>query len=82
MNVNSLLIRHARILWTDGAWLTGDVLMRDEPIVEIATRITTTGASREIDATGLVLLPGEIDPQVHFREPDLEQKEDLATASN
>ncbi len=82
MNVNSLLIRHARILWTDGAWLTGDVLVQDKPIVETAARMTNTSASREIDATGLVLLPGEIDPQVNLREPDLEHKEDLATASN
>jgi dihydroorotase len=81
MNVNSLLIRHARILLADGTWLTGDVLLRDERIVEIAASITNTEVSREIDATGLVLLPGVIDPQVHFREPGLEHKEDLTTAS-
>ena len=81
MNVTSLLIRHARILLADGTWLTGDVLVRDERIVEIAASITTTEVSREIDATGLVLLPGVIDPQVHFREPGLEHKEDLTTAS-
>jgi dihydroorotase len=81
MNVNSLLIRHARILLADGTWLVGDVLVRDERIVEIAASITITEVSREIDATGLVLLPGVIDPQVHFREPGLEHKEDLTTAS-
>ncbi len=62
MNVNSLLIRHARILLADGIWLVGDVLVRDERIVETAASITTTDVSREIDATGLVLLPGIIDP--------------------
>jgi dihydroorotase len=82
MNVNSLLIRHARILLADGTWLMGDVLVRDQHIVEIAANITTTEVSREIDATGLVLLPGVIDPQVHFREPGLEHKEDLTTASH
>jgi dihydroorotase len=81
MNVNSLLIRHARILLADGEWLIGDVLIRDERIVEIAAEIATTEVAREIDATGLVLLPGVIDPQVHFREPGLEHKEDLTTAS-
>jgi dihydroorotase len=81
MNVNSLLIRHARILLASGEWLVGDVLIRDELIVEIAPEITNGNASREIDATGLVLLPGVIDPQVHFREPGLEHKEDLTTAS-
>ena len=34
-----------------------------------------------LDAKGLTLLPGVIDPQVHFREPGLEYKEDLFTAS-
>jgi dihydroorotase len=81
MNVNSLLIRHARILLAGGEWLIGDVLVRDERIVEIAAEIITTAVTREIDATGLVLLPGVIDPQVHFREPGLEHKEDLTTAS-
>ena len=37
---------------------------------------------QEIDATGLVLLPGVIDPQVHSREPGLEYKQDLLTASH
>jgi len=34
-----------------------------------------------IDANGLTLLPGVIDPQVHFREPGLEHQENLFTAS-
>ena len=34
-----------------------------------------------MDATGKYLLPGVIDDQVHFREPGLTHKEDLATAS-
>lgn len=35
----------------------------------------------EIDATGLTLLPGLIDPHVHFRTPGQEYKEDWRTAS-
>ncbi len=81
MNVNSLLIRHARILLADGSWRSGDLLVRDGRIAEIAAEIVTD-ASQQIDATGLVLLPGVIDPQVHFREPGLEHKEDLTTASH
>jgi dihydroorotase len=34
-----------------------------------------------IDATGLHLLPGAIDDQVHFRDPGLTEKEDLYTGS-
>jgi dihydroorotase len=79
-----LLIRNARILLPNGDFLVGDVLSRDRQIVQVAPDIpspTDTGV-REIDATGLTLLPGVIDPQVHFREPGLEHKEDLFTASS
>jgi dihydroorotase len=38
-------------------------------------------AGETIDATGLHILPGVIDTQVHFREPGLTHKEDLETGS-
>jgi dihydroorotase len=38
-------------------------------------------AAAVIDAKGLHVLPGLIDTQVHFREPGLEAKEDLATGT-
>lgn len=38
-------------------------------------------AGRTIDCTGLDVLPGVIDTQVHFREPGLTHKEDLASGS-
>lgn len=38
-------------------------------------------AARTIDCTGLTILPGVIDTQVHFREPGAEENEDLATGS-
>ena len=38
-------------------------------------------AGETFDATGLTVLPGVIDTQVHFREPGLEWKEDLETGS-
>jgi dihydroorotase len=77
---SSLLIRHARVLLPDGEFLLGDVLIRDRSIAKVAPEIAEF-ADREIDAIGLTLLPGVIDPQVHFREPGLEHKEDLFTAS-
>lgn len=77
---SSLLIRRARILLPDGEFLVGDVLVSDGKIVQVAPEIAES-ADREIDARGLTLLPGVIDPQVHFREPGLEHKEDLFTAS-
>ncbi|RCJ20990.1 dihydroorotase [Nostoc sp. ATCC 43529] len=77
----SLLIRHARIILPNGEAMIGDVLTRDRQIVEVAPEISQTELATEIDAQGLTLLPGVIDPQVHFREPGLEHKEDLFTAS-
>ncbi|XTZ10186.1 MAG: dihydroorotase [cyanobacterium endosymbiont of Rhopalodia yunnanensis] len=76
-----LLIRHARILLPDGQFLFGDVLLRDGKIFKVASEIITPEPSIFIDATGLTLLPGVIDPQVHFREPGLEHKEDFFTAT-
>ncbi|MEH2067133.1 MAG: dihydroorotase [Nostoc sp.] len=76
-----LLIRQARIVLPNGELMIGDVLTRDRQIVEVAPEISQTPLATEIDAQGLTLLPGVIDPQVHFREPGLEHKEDLFTAS-
>ena len=38
-------------------------------------------SKEEVDCVGLHVLPGVIDSQVHFREPGLEHKEDLATGT-
>jgi dihydroorotase len=80
---SSLLIRQAQILHPDGALRSGDVLVHSGRIEQVETTIAQipNSQTREIDANGLVLLPGVIDPQVHFREPGLEHKEDLFTAS-
>jgi dihydroorotase len=43
--------------------------------------LSSANAGEVIDATGLHILPGVIDTQVHFREPGLEHKEDLETGS-
>ncbi|NQE36426.1 dihydroorotase [Microcoleus asticus] len=80
LTTSSLLIRGARVLLPNGEFLVGDVQICDGKIVRVAPSIAESG-DREIDAKGLTLLPGVIDPQVHFREPGLEHKEDLFTAS-
>jgi dihydroorotase len=81
---SSLLIRHARILLPNGEFLLGDLATSGTTISQVAAEIDPSSCepnTQEIDATGLTLLPGVIDPQVHFREPGLEYKEDLFTAS-
>jgi len=76
-----MLICQAQILLPDGNLFLGDVRIDNGQIVQIASEIIPTETDKVIDATGLTLLPGVIDPQVHFREPGLEYKEDLSTAS-
>jgi dihydroorotase len=43
--------------------------------------LSRASAGETVDCTGLHILPGVVDSQVHFREPGLEHKEDLETGS-
>lgn len=76
----SLLIVNARIAQPDGATIEGDVLCADGRIQRIDSSIDTR-ADETIDADGRLLMPGVIDPQVHFRDPGKEYKEDLRSGS-
>ena len=77
-----LLIRNAQVLMSDDRLAPADVWIDEGRIVAVEANLSQReGEYREIDAQGLTLLPGVIDPQVHFREPGLEYKEDLFTAS-
>ncbi len=78
-STSDLTIRHAQILRQNGEFLHGDLQIINGKISQIGIDLPTLGT--EIDAEGLTLLPGVIDPQVHFREPGFEHKEDLFTAS-
>ncbi|MEO7170839.1 MAG: dihydroorotase [Sphingomonas sp.] len=55
-----------------------DIGVRDGRIVAIGA---AGDAGETIDCTGLDILPGVIDTQVHFREPGLVHKEDLESGS-
>jgi dihydroorotase len=81
LSTTNLLICSSRILLPNGEFIVGDVEINRGKIVKILPEISLTDATKVIDAKGLTLLPGVIDPQVHFREPGLEYKEDLFTAS-
>jgi dihydroorotase len=76
----SLLIRNARVAREDGTAVDGDVYCDHGLIARIDSAIGTA-ADEALDANGLLLLPGVIDPQVHFREPGKEYKEDIASGS-
>jgi dihydroorotase len=74
----AIIIRNALIV-NEGSQTERDVLIRSGRIEKIGQDISVGGAAKEIDASGLVLLPGVIDDQVHFREPGLTHKGDLYT---
>ena len=57
-----------------------DIGIRDGRIAHIGS-IAAEAAGEVVDCTGLHILPGVIDTQVHFREPGLTHKEDLETGS-
>ncbi len=80
-NQNQLLIRSSRILLPNDEFLVGDVLISSGKILSVGTELEAAEDHYILDGTGLTLLPGVIDPQVHFREPGLEHKEDLSTAT-
>lgn len=56
-----------------------DVLIEDQLITRIDRNIDNAGGAKEINAEGLLLIPGAIDDQVHFREPGLTHKGEIYT---
>jgi dihydroorotase len=78
--LNRLLIRNAKLV-NEGETRETDVLVCGERIEKIAAGMSVPSNATVIDANGKYLLPGMIDDQVHFREPGLTNKGDLATES-
>ena len=56
-----------------------DVLIKDQKIKKIGKELPEKEAERVINADGCYVMPGFIDMHVHFRDPGLEQKEDIYT---
>jgi dihydroorotase len=73
------VFKNGTVVNQDGAGIR-DVAVRDGRIAAIG-QIAANSAGEVVDCTGLHVLPGVIDTQVHFREPGAEHKEDLATGS-
>jgi dihydroorotase len=78
--MNKLLISNARLI-NEGEIRDADVLIRGDRIEKVAASIEADDSTEVLDAAGRYLMPGMIDDQVHFREPGLTTKGDLATES-
>ncbi len=74
------LIKNATVV-NDGVSKILDVFISNGVIVNIDTNLQKTENCKEINAEGMYLLPGVIDDQVHFREPGLTHKANIATES-
>jgi len=78
--LRQLLISNARLV-NEGEVRDADVLIEGERIARIDSHLSAPEGAEVIDAAGKFLLPGMIDDQVHFREPGMTHKGDLATES-
>ncbi|HEV2357051.1 MAG TPA: allantoinase AllB [bacterium] len=75
-----LVIQHGTIVTPEES-RPGHVLIADGRILDVLSGGDVPAARDTIDARGLHVLPGLIDPHVHFRTPGLEYKEDFETGS-
>ena len=74
------LIVNARLV-NEGREFDGDLRIVDDRIAQIGSGLSARDGETVVDAAGRRLLPGMIDDQVHFREPGLEYKADMASES-
>ena len=74
-----LVFRNGTVVNQDGVGVR-DIGVREGRIVALGA-IAPSAAGESVDCTGLTILPGVIDTQVHFREPGAVHKEDLETGS-
>ncbi|WP_297691700.1 dihydroorotase [uncultured Eudoraea sp.] len=77
--MSKTLIKNAAII-NEGLKYESDILIQDEIITKIGRNLSSDGAEI-LDTGGNFVLPGIIDDQVHFREPGLTHKGDIASES-
>ena len=74
------LLKSATIV-NEGKQIIADILIKNGIIEKISGNISAEENIQVIDLEGKFVLPGCIDDQVHFREPGLTHKADIATES-
>jgi dihydroorotase len=76
----AIIFKNATVV-NEGRQVVTDVYVKDGIIQKIGQGLSVDYGVEEIDLTGMLLLPGCIDDQVHFREPGLTHKGNLASES-
>jgi dihydroorotase len=74
------IIKNAEIV-TDQKKFHADLMIENDLITRIDPSFSINGNYTEINGEGMILMPGVIDDQVHFREPGLTHKADIYTES-
>lgn len=77
---NKSIIRNVEII-NENQQFIGDISIEDSFISEIKNESISGTFDLEYDGTGLTVIPGMIDDQVHFREPGLTHKANIYTES-
>ncbi len=75
-----LWVRGGEILGEEGP-RAADLRLGEGRILEIGLGLEIPEGAEVLEAEGLWILPGLVDPQVHFREPGAPEKEDLESGS-
>lgn len=78
--MNDLFVRGGRVFRESDDQLQ-DILIEDGCITAVGQDLQPPAGIETLDASGKWVLPGFIDSQVHFREPGMPHKEDLASGS-
>jgi len=78
--MRDLFIHGGRVVSPEGT-TDADILIRNGTIESVAPGLPAPTDATVLDATGKLVFPGLIDTQVHFREPGMTHKEDLASGS-
>ncbi len=77
--MSSILLKNATIV-NEGRTFKGEIFINNGKIVTISENESLQiSATQTIDCSGLLVLPGVIDDQVHFREPGLTHKANIAS---
>jgi dihydroorotase len=76
----NLLVRGGRVFQPGGVRQL-DLRIREGRIAELGQGLRARSEEELLDLDGLLVLPGMLDSQVHFREPGLTHKEDLGSGS-
>ena len=80
-NQKKFLIKNAKVV-NEGSITEGDILIEDGRIINIGSHLTPKDHLVQVmDVQGSWVMPGVIDSQVHFREPGLTHKGNIASES-